>query len=221
MDRNCDNPSRSIQKPPYNSINQSFITPLGKLYLRGPVSPDQFTDWRLSSGLNCFRPAASQHRALIELAAEPDGLLFTATLANTVISYASFQKPDFPWWEKRCFPELIELGGIETDPGWRKMGVIKALLNAIFKNPGFTYFDDFIIIAIHTIHSWDIRTSNIAPWAYRRLMIDIFSKYGFETWETDDPEIREHPCNILLARPGKNICRKMIKHFEGCCMGTI
>ncbi len=220
MDINRSGQDKTLQKPAPGSVNKSIITALGKLQLSGPVSPEQLSEYRLSRSLTCFRPWAQQHKALIELAGQPDGIVFTAALANTITSYASFQKPDFPWWEKRCFPELLELGGIETGTRWRKMGLITALLDAIFKNPDFTYFEDFIVIAIHTVYSWDVKNSSMAPWAYRQLMIDIFKQYGFSVWETDDPEIREHPCNILLARTGSNICQTSIKHFDRCCMGT-
>lgn len=212
--------SKEFVKPLYDSVKSNFQTPLGRLDIRGPLDSDTLQNYRLADGLNCFRASCRQHQSLVLLAGQPDGLVFTASLANTVISYVSFQKPDYPWWLDRCTPEIIELGGLETDLSWRKMGLTNILLDRIFKNPEFTYFESYIVIAVQFIQSWDLRNTGLASWDYREFMLKLFSKYGFVTWETVDPEIREHPCNVLLARAGANIDNKCITQFTGTCMGT-
>ena len=209
-----------FKKPTFDSINKISRTPLGKLQIRGPVSADLLASCLLTDGLCCFRQPCRQHQALIELAGQPDGLVFTASLADKIVSYVSFQKPDYPWWQSRCFPELIELGSIETDPAWRKMGLGKNLLDNIFKQKDFDYFENFVVMAAHFVQSWDLKNTGLTPWAYRQFMIDFFAKYDFTTWETVDPEIREHPSNILLARVGKNISESEIINFTSCCLGT-
>lgn len=208
-----------FQKPPYDSVKSMMPTTLGKLLIRGPVAPENLEKYSLTEGLCCFRPPSQQHQAILDLSQEKDGLIFTATLANIIVSYVSFQKPDYPWWQKRCFPYLIELGSIETDPSWRNMGISKALLENLFKNSNFLFFEDFIVIAVQFIQSWDLINTGMSPWTYRQFMLDFFKKFDFVTWETVDPEVREHPCNILLARVGANTGIKDIKHFTNCCLG--
>jgi acetoin utilization protein AcuA len=209
-----------FKKPPFDSISTIMSTPFGRLHIRGPVNAGELEKYSLSEGLACFRAACRQHQALVELCRQPDGIVFTASLANKVISYVTFQKPDYPWWQTRCFPSLLELGSIETDPSWRKMGLTNALLGNIFNKPDFKYFDDYVVIAVQFIQSWDLKNTALTPWAYRQFMLDLFKKYDFVTWETVDPEIREHPCNVLLARVGCNLDVKTITFFTGCCLGT-
>lgn len=209
-----------FKKPPLDSVSTAMPTAFGRLHIRGPVSGEELEKYNLAEGLACFRPAGRQHQALIDLSREPDGIVFTASLANKIISYVTFQKPDYPWWQTRCFSSLLELGSIETDPAWRKMGLTNAVLTNVFHKPDFKYFDDYIVIAVQFIHSWDLKNTALAPWAYRQFMLDLFKKYDFVTWETVDPEVREHPCNILLARVGCNLDAKTIKLFTGCCLGT-
>lgn len=208
-----------LEKPAHDSVSKLISTDFGRLHVRGPVSPEKLSAYRFSEGLSCFRPPQKQQEALIELSKEPDGFVFTAVLANKVIAYVSFQKPDFPWWIKRCFPRLIELGSIETDLSWRNVGLSKTLMEAIFNNPDFQNFEDFITIAVHTIHSWDLKNTCLSPWEYRHYMLKLFGDYNFVPVETEDPEIREHPCNILLARIGTNLEQKDINHFANCCLG--
>ncbi len=207
-----------FQKPPFDCLDFILPATLGRIHIRGPVAPDQLDSYSLSEDLCCFRPSSRQHRALVELSRQPDGLVFTATVAGIIVSYVSFQKPDYPWWQERCLPQLIELGGIETDPSWRRMGIGRELLKSLFKNPDFTFFEDFIVIAVQLIQSWDLRNTGMSPWIYRKFMLDFFRGYGFVTWETVDPEIREHPCNILLARVGENTGMESIKHFTASCL---
>ncbi len=209
-----------LRKPDHDAVSKTVSTDLGRLYIRGPVNPEELSGYQLSEGLCCFRPPKNQHEALVELAGQPDGIVFIAALASEVITYATFQKPDFPWWIRRCFPRLIELGCIETDLSWRNMGLSKVLLDSALKNPDFNFFEDFIIIAVHTVYSWDLKNSCLTPWDYRRFMLRMFKKYNFVPWETEDPEIREHPCNILLARVGANIEPDQIRHFSNCCLGV-
>ncbi len=209
-----------FEKPAYDSVSKIISTDLGWLHIRGPVSAGTLSDYHFSEGLSCFRPPKRQQQALIEHSKEPDGIVFTAALANNIITYVSFQKPDFPWWIKRCFPRLLELGSVETDLSWRKMGLSKTLFDTIFKDPDFKYFEDFITIAVHTIYSWDLKNTCLSPWDYRKYMLKLFGQYGFVPWETEDPEIREHPCNILLARIGTNLEQKDVRHFANCCLGV-
>lgn len=209
-----------FKKPPFDSVKSTMSTDLGRLKIRGPIDPDRLARYKLTESLCCFRSPCRQHEALIKLAGEPDGLVFTASLARIVVAYVSFQKPDYPWWQKRYSPQLFELGTIETDISWRKMGLSNMLLKNIFDNPDFNYFEDYIVMAFQFVHGWDLKNTGMSPWVYQEFMIRLFAKYNFTTWETVDPEIREHPCNILLARIGKNISAKMIENFYNCCLGT-
>lgn len=219
--QNHNNQERfTIEKPPYDSVSTLMNTALGKLHIRGPLSPEKLSSHRLSEGLCCFRPSSRQHSSLLELTKQEDGLVFTAALANIIISYVTFQKPDYPWWQERCFPRLVELGSIETDPSWRNMGISKMLLDNLFKNPDFLYFEDYIVIAVHFIQSWDLKNTGLSSWAYRDFMLSLFKQYGFTNWETVDPEVREHPCNMLLARVGNQSGLNDIAHFTSCCLGT-
>lgn len=220
MENSEDKNIFNFQKPAEDAIKKMLITPLGKLEIRGPASSKMLAASHLTDGLCCFRQPCRQKQALIELADQPDGMVFIASLAKKIISYVSFQKPDYPWWANRCFPRLIELGSIETDPSWRKMGLGSALLDSIFKNKEFIYFEDYVVMAAHFVQSWDLKTTGLTAWGYRQFMLDFFAKYSFTSWETVDPEIREHPSNILLARIGNNLDSADIIQFSSCCLGT-
>ncbi len=140
------------------------VTGKGEVHLEGPVSAAVLEPLRLNEGMNCFRPPLKQLQALISLSRQPDGLVFLSRHGHTIVSYLTFQKSDFPWWRKRWFPQLLELGALETDPEWRKKGVTSALLAAIFCNPAYAYFEDFIVFSIQSAYYWDIDRTGLSPW---------------------------------------------------------
>jgi acetoin utilization protein AcuA len=211
-----------FQKPPFDSIDIliEIDTTIEPLRVRGPIKPEDLSVYNMAEGLCCFRNSCSQHNALIELAGDPDGIIFAASFEKLIVSYVSFQKPDYPWWKRRHFSQLLELGSIETDLAWRKKGLGKILMDAVLRNAKFTYFEDYITIAPQFIHSWDLKNTGLAAWAYRQLIVNFLMRYEFTSWETIDPEIREHPCNILLARIGKKIPENKIDYFSCCCLDT-
>lgn len=214
-------PQFTFAKPPFDTLRERVYSPLGQILVEGPAPPERILNLDMAEGLNCFRQVCRQKKCLAQLAGQEDGMVFTAVVANRIVSYVTFQKPDYPWWQERCFSRLLELGSIETDPAWRKMGLTTTMLDQVLKNPAFPYFEDFIIIAVQFIHSWDLATTGLNPWAYRALMTRFFGRYGFVPWETVDPEVREHPCNLLLARSGRETSPADSKHFASCCLGTL
>lgn len=220
MDQGLPGTWELLVKPPWDIIQRNLATDRGPLLIRGPLQPGSLASLEMSAGLCSFRPSADQHRALISLASRPDGLVFAATKALKIVAYVTFQKPDYPWWHDKCFPQLLELGSLETDPSWRGMNVAAALLESIFANPGFVYFDDYVIMALLVIHLWDLENSGLSAWGYRKFMAGFLEKFGFTSWETGDPEISEHPCNSLVVRVGKNISTSVISYFSRCCLDS-
>ncbi len=207
-------------RPPYNAIEKRILNRGEEISLCGPVPGEQLTGQRLSEGLSCFRPACKQQQALAELALQPDGLVFTASKKDTIIAYAAFQKPDYPWWRSRCFPCLRELGSLEIDPAWRRSGITSALLEAIFCDDNFTYFEHYIIFAVQSPFNWDLAGTGLGPWAYRKLMINFLKKYGFHPQETADPEIAEIPGSVLLVRAGRFTDAESKSRFSHNCRFT-
>lgn len=205
------------ERPPFNAIKQALKAQGADIYVSGPVPPEQLASRQLSAKLHCFRPSCKQLQALIELAGQPDGLVFTASTEDLIIAYATFQKPDYPWWQSRCQPCLLELGSLETDPAWRKGGIASTLMAALFNNADFTYFERYIVMAMQSSANWDLSGTGLEPWAYRKMMVGFFKKYGFQPRETLDPEIAEFPGSVLLVRTGSLVDEAAQCRFTADC----
>jgi acetoin utilization protein AcuA len=85
---------------------------------------------------------------------------------------------------------------------WRQGGVASALLRfAVEPDP----FEDVILIASGLAWHWDLDQSGLSALAYRRVLRRVFEVAGFESLETDEPEIAYHPANLFLARIGSRV----------------
>ncbi|MEW5954008.1 MAG: GNAT family N-acetyltransferase [Bacillota bacterium] len=184
-------------------------TPRGLIVLEGPVRGDYINSLELEEKLDNFRPPPKQKKALIKIADSPDGQVYLARHEKTIIAYISFHFPDeFSRWSKH--PAILELGAIEVSPNWRNISLGKRLLNFSFQNP---LMEDMIVITIEYCWHWDLDSTRLDIWEYQRMLARLFGSVGFERILTDDPDILEHICNVLMARIGKNAPPVQVKMF--------
>lgn len=187
-----------------------IITDKGAIYLYGPVSASDLSLLSIDKQLNNFRPAHRQKEALITITGLPNGRVFIARHQNEIIGYVTFHHPDeYSRWSKH--PWVVELGAIEVSKQWRKYRVAQYLLNEAFID---SFVEEFIIITIEYCWHWDLRGSGLTTWDYQRMLTKLFSSVGLTKRATDDPDILEHPANVLMVRYGKNVPKKALQEFE-------
>lgn len=198
-------------------VQRLLATDRGEVCVEGPVEPERLKQMEFLETLTNFRPASQQKKALVTLAGDADGMVFVARLAQTVLGYMSFHDPDFPWWRNTGLAELMELGGLEIAPQWRGFGVSTYLFKSLFCNEDFLFFEDKIVMNIQTLHCWDLCHATQSPWQYRNMMQKMLERFDFQVARTDDPEIREHPANLLMVRLGKNVSEEARAVFFDLC----
>jgi acetoin utilization protein AcuA len=62
--------------------------------------------------------------------------------------------------------------------------------------------------------TWDLDGSLMAAMDYREMMIHLFSVFGFEVLQTNEPNVLLRPENLFMARIGKNISEANQKRFK-------
>ena len=173
-----------------------IFTSQGTIHLEGPVTASYLSRLSMNEQLNNFRPADRQKDALITITDLPNGRVFIARCEQEIIGYVTFHHPDeYSRWCKH--PWVVELGAIEVSKQWRKYRVAQYLLSEAFSN---SYVEDFIVITIEYCWHWDLRSSGLTTWDYQRMLTKLFSSVGLKKRATDDPDILEHPANVLMVR---------------------
>jgi acetoin utilization protein AcuA len=194
----------------YNAME--LKTKKGNVLVEGPISSSSLGELEFHKDLTSFRQAQAQHKALIEIAALPEGRIIVARDANTVIGYVTYVYPDpLERWSEGKMENLIELGAIEVIPAYRGEGIGKALLKVSMMDDA---MEDYIIITTEYYWHWDLKGSGLNVWEYRKIMEKTMQAGGLEWFATDDPEICSHPANCLMARIGKRVGPESIEKFD-------
>ncbi len=190
-------------------------TPSGLITIEGPISAKVLAPLELDPHLAAFRNHQKQKVALEEIISLPEGRVFIASHKHLIVGYVTFHRPDeYQRWSTPNLP-IIELGGIEVSSNWRKYKIASKILEMAFSED---YFEDKIVISNEYIWHWDLENTGLKMWEYRNLMEKLFSSVGFETWQTDEPEIISHPANMFSVRIGKYIEKKTIEDFKKLCI---
>lgn len=197
-------------KKTYNAIE--LKTRKGNVLIEGPISSESLQHMEFHKDLISFRPARAQHKALVEIAALPEGRIIVAREDNTVIGYVTYVYPDpLERWSEGNMENLIELGAIEVIPAYRGEGIGKSLLKVSMMDDA---MEDYIIITTEYYWHWDLKGSGLNVWEYRKVMEKMMQAGGLEWYATDDPEICSHPANCLMARIGKRVEQHSIEQFD-------
>ncbi len=183
--------------------NREIHTRQGPVAIIAWATPEQLCSLRMDAGLGFFwnRHPDKQHRALIEIAAAPQGRVVVAvTDSQTIVGFLTFHAPSrLSRWGRANLTGLVELGGIEVSSSWRKLGLAKAMLGVAFAD---AYYDDKIVIAAGLSWCWDLSGTGLSLNEYRQMLVRLVRPFGFAPYYTDDPEIVRYPGNGLVARIG-------------------
>jgi len=182
----------------------------GTIFIEGPVSAEYLISLNFDENLRNFRTADRQKQCLCQIAGSTDGFIYIARADNTVVGYVTFHCPDpYTRWHKH--PLILELGAIEVSTKWRKYKVGRHLLQQAFSNP---LMRNRIVITMEYCWHWDLENCRMSIWQYQIMLTRLFGSAGLRKVDTDDPEILEHPANVLMARIGEDVEQEYIEKFD-------
>ncbi|MCD5407501.1 MAG: GNAT family N-acetyltransferase [Desulfotomaculum sp.] len=207
----CPNVNKITFEPENIPISQEMLSALpGTIHFEEVITTEQLIHLSINEGLKNFRPAKRQQQALISIIDLPDAKVFIARYENEIIGYVTFHHPDkYSRWSKH--PLALELGAIEVAPQWRKYKIAYQLMYKIFNA---AFVEDYIIVTFVYCWNWDLPGSNLSIWEYQRMMTKLFSSVGLKNLVTDDPDILEHPANIMMVRYGEKVPLEDIQSFK-------
>lgn len=189
---------------------KQFDLPKGTIYLEGPASSDYIAPLLINAKLSNLRSPTRQKEALMITANLPEGIVYLARHHEEIIGYVMFHYPSqYTRWNRH--PRILELGAIEVSSTWQHQGIASKLLKQAFTN---NTLEEYIVITTEFHWHWDLKGTGLNVWSYQKMLIKLFGKVDFKKRRTDDPEILEHPANMLLVRIGKKVNQIYIKAFE-------
>lgn len=182
------------------------------LVVQGPIPPERLKKMTLHPQLDAFRRPKEQHEALVEIAELPEGRIVAATSGDIVVGYVTFHYPDeYERWSEGKMDDLVELGAIEVANDYRGRGVSKKLLEIAFRGG---QLDNVIVFTTEYYWHWDLESTKLSVWDYRKMMEDLMKNVDMVWFATDDPEICSHPANCLMVRVGKKVPQESVEAFD-------
>ncbi|WP_339063760.1 GNAT family N-acetyltransferase [Tepidibacillus marianensis] len=180
--------------------------------IEGPISTEELQNFQIHQALQSFRSPDEQYQMLLRVSSLPEGRVFIAHDRSTIVGYVVYSYPDTKeHWSKMKTPGLLELGAIEVAQPYRGKQIAKQLLEVSFLDPS---MEDYIIMTTLYYWHWDLKGTELTIWQYRRIMENVMKSAGLICFGTNEPEIRSHPVNSLMARIGKNVSKTAIDEFD-------
>jgi acetoin utilization protein AcuA len=213
-----EQPKPAFRQKRWSTVNTACHEPViskinandGVVYIEGPVDSEYLANLDFDEHLNNFRSPERQKQCLCKMAGSMEGFLYIARFRNTVVGYVTFHSPDpYTRWNKH--PLILELGAIEISPHWRRHKIGWHMLQKAFANP---LMADRIVITMEYCWHWDLEKCGLTIWEYQLMLTKLLGSVGLRKVITDDPEINEHPANVLMARIGENVTEEYIELFE-------
>jgi len=194
---------------------QQINSPRGTLTVVPQCSPSELASLGIDEGLGFFwhnRPDL-QYQTLVKIARDEHGRVSVVYNSDRVIvGYVAITLPDTDTrWGRDHLAGLFELGGIEIGRAWRGLGLSHALMQAAFSDGE---YDKGIVIATGYRWCWDYESTGLSTREYRDMLHRVMQRFGFEFFDTDEPNIAWYPDNALVGRIGKNAPHELVLKFK-------
>ncbi|MNI09232.1 Acetoin utilization protein AcuA [compost metagenome] len=188
------------------------VTNGSDIVIEGPVPSSSIRDLKMHPQLDAFRRPNEQHEALVEITELPEGRIILARDGSTIVGYVTFHYPDeIERWSEGNMQDLIELGAIEVADDYRGLGLAKKLIQLAFLEE---QLENVICFTTEYYWHWDLETSGLNVWDYRKMMENLMKCVNMVWFATDDPEICSHPANCLMVRIGKQVPQSSVEQFD-------
>jgi acetoin utilization protein AcuA len=160
-----------------------------------------------------YHPLISSKESLAKAAVKPDA---NVTLAHTseskIVGFAILEYPSSEErWRRVGGRIMMEVSVIEVTAAWRAMGISTRLLELLLDHP---LKEDRILYMVGYSWTWDLDGKGVTAVAYRNMLVNLFSRFGFRTFQTNEPNIMLRPENLFMARIGARIPKELEKTFK-------
>lgn len=190
----------------------SWVVEGGIIEIQTRASAERIRTLRADEGISNFNPPEEEKEILAGISTGLNGNVTVAIQDDALVGYVVVEKPDpRTRWGEAKLEALHELEVVEVSRNHRKQGLARKMLELIFSDPS---MERLIVLATEYVWHWDLAGSGLGKAAYRQMMQGLFASVGFEETETDEPNIRAEPENLLMVRRGSHVSKEEWLAFE-------
>jgi acetoin utilization protein AcuA len=159
-----------------------------------------------------YQPIYTRKQSLKQLAAAGGTLCLALFRKTMIIGYAVIAPPSQnSRWARADFPAIQELKAVEVARPFRNRGIAGSLLTCLFSGSDFS---GHIVVLSAYAWLWDMAHTDLSCWAYREMLMALYARFGFESFQTNEPNVCLKPENIFMARIGQQVSLEDRERFK-------
>ena len=191
-------------------------TPKGEVRIRPFCTAEEIRRCKFDTEFRIyphFRSLYIKRESLEKPAGQPGANVVLATAdQRLIIGFGVLAYPDAgERWTALGPGMMMEVKAIEVVRSRRSAGIAHGLMRMILSHP---QIEDKIIYMIGYSWTWDLEGTQKTVQEYRRMLVELFGSYGFQEFQTNEPNICLKPENIFMGRIGENISQDLQTQFK-------
>jgi acetoin utilization protein AcuA len=193
-----------------------FPTPKGDIRIHSFCRPEQIEQYRFERHFGIsddFKSLFTQPESLSKIAACEDANVVLALAgAKDIIGYGVLDYPDAgERWTEMGAKIMMEIKAIEVCRAFRSVGIAHRIMGMMMAHP---QIEDKIIYLVGYSWTWDLAGAGGNARQYREQLVDFYKAYGFQEYQTNEPNVCLKPENFFMGRIGKNISQMIKDRFK-------
>ena len=106
---------------------------------------------------------------------------------------------------------MMEVEALEVCRSWRSIKIAQGILKMILSHPK---IEDRIAYLVGYSWTWDLDGTKKSAHEYRNMLIHLYEAFGFQEYQTNEPNICLKPENFFMGRIGKRVSEALIRQFK-------
>jgi acetoin utilization protein AcuA len=189
---------------------------LGELRIRSFCTPDEIRQLSFDHQFGThahYRSLYTKRESLERKAEQPDTSVVLAIAdSKRIVGFGVLAYPDPEERWAQLEPKLMmEVNAIEVSREWRSKKVARGIVQMMKVHPK---IEEKIAYFVGYSWTWDLDGNRMTAQQYRQMMAHLFEPFGFEEYQTNEPNICLKPENIFMARIGENVSKELQNQFK-------
>jgi acetoin utilization protein AcuA len=191
-------------------------TMLGELRIRSFCTPDEIRQLSFDHQFGThahYRSLYTKRESLERKAEQPDTSVVLAIAdSKRIVGFGVLAYPDSEERWARLAPNLMmEVNAIEVSREWRSKKVARGIVQMMNVHPK---IEDKVAYFVGYSWTWDLDGNRMTAQQYRQMMAHLFEPFGYEEYQTNEPNICLKPENIFMARIGEKVSKELQNQFK-------
>lgn len=188
----------------------------GEIIIRGYSTPEAIRSLEFDDQFGTYahyKSLYTKRESLENIAKFRDSNVVLAIADNRrIIGFGVLAYPESgERWEKLGPEMMMEIKALEVSRNWRTAKVARQILELLLSSP---IIEDKIIYLVGYSWTWDLDGTELSSQQYRSMLVHLYESFGFEEYQTNEPNICLKPENFFMGRIGKNVSKEMVKNFK-------